>query len=778
MGINLQDYPGQKDIEYGTLKTFEINMETMPDKRKRTIRIWFPPTYDGEKHFPVLYMHDGQNLFAGLDDHWKWFVEKEMKKVPEENQPIIVAVDTAATRFQELCPPCPLSDFAKKGPVYKGEALYGDLYGQFIAKYLKPLIDETFLTKTEKEFTGVGGSSMGGLMSFFMAATYPDIFGRALCFSPALPVTEKEYIFDLTDRNFDKIRNNRFYFYDGGQTMDGTITHMQLDLYEYMAEKGMDYQHVCSIMDSREPHFESAWQKYFADSVKYLFCQDNSVMFPPEDPALVIASCGALRGKAEGEKLISFKGIPYAKAPVGELRWKSPQKPEPWEEIRECLEYGPSCYQIDDWDSPYNKKCRELNPVKPVRKVMSEDCLTLNIWTPTLRPEKEMPVMIWFYGGGLQGGTANDITFDGEGLCSYDVVLVTVNYRTGVFGYFGHEELENENEYHTSGNYGLQDQILALRWVKENIDVFGGDPSNITIFGCSGGGRSVQGLSCSPLSRGMIRHAICQSAGGLNPNYSLPYEKLKAYGKKFTEFCGCGSIKEMRQLSPEVLQKKYEQFGLQFNITNDGYYLPYTMDEMIRRGEYADIDYILSTMNDEIVIHFPEPVTLKNYMDCRKYHTERTALLAQVCIPETDEEAQRLAERAEVYEMKSAQLAWAKAVDRQGRKPVYLCTFDRKIPGTDQGAFHGADQYYVFHTLHRFWYPFTDADEQLSQRMMEYWTNFAKTGKPNGNGPQIWKPYTSKAPNTFIIDAEECEMQDRHHPWIEKTSEFYLDGER
>ncbi len=283
MDIKIKDYPGQKDIEYGTVKIFETVMETMPDKRRRTVRVWLPEGYDSKKRFPVLYMHDGQNLFSGLDDRWKWFVEKEMRKVPEEAQPIVVALDTAQTRFEELCPPCTLSDFVKSGKIYHGETPRGDLYARFIVNDLKPAIDKTFLTKPEKEFTGVGGSSMGGLMSFYIAATWPEIFGRALCFSPALLVTEKEYFYRLVDEKVDQIRENRFYFYDGGQTMDSTITYFQLDLYDYMTAKGMDYRHVCSVMDSREPHFESAWQKYYADGVRYLFSQDNSVVFPPHE---------------------------------------------------------------------------------------------------------------------------------------------------------------------------------------------------------------------------------------------------------------------------------------------------------------------------------------------------------------------------------------------------------------------------------------------------------------------------------------------------------------
>ena len=466
-----------------------------------------------------------------------------------------------------------------------------------------------------------------------------------------------------------------------------------------------------------------------------------------------------------------FLGIPYAKPAEGELRWRAPEPAQCWEGTKACIDFGRSCFQHDNSTSPFFRELCAKNPVPPRPLRMSEDCLSLNVWTPAESTGEKLPVMVWFYGGGLQGGTSDDIIFDGEGLCGYGVVLVTVNYRTGVFGYFGHPDLEAENEHHSSGNYGLQDQILSLRWVRENIGAFGGDPDNVTIFGCSGGGRSCQGVACSPLARGLVQHVIIHSAGGLNPNYSLDYRALLERGQEFVEYCGKKTIEEMRGIPAPELQEKYEAFRKQFNITGDGWVLPVEMDEMVRRGEQADIDYILCTTADEIRWPLKNPVTLANFEE--HVFGERTQIFGSTVAPKTDEEAMRYAERCEVYEMKAAQLAWARTQARQGKKPVYLASFDHPMPHTGRAS-HGDDQFYVFHTFEKFWFPMTESDEKLSRRMMRIWTDFAKTGNPNGEGLQGWTPFTCESPLILSIrDADDFRMEERHAPEIEKLAETY-----
>lgn len=486
---------------------------------------------------------------------------------------------------------------------------------------------------------------------------------------------------------------------------------------------------------------------------------------------------GRVRGVMTDTPGISvFKGIPYAAAPVGDLRWRGPVAPEPWPGERLCDDFGYSCWQ--PVNERYMQMLRERNPVPPRPLRLDEDCLSLNVWTPAEGAGDKLPVMVWFYGGGLQSGTSDDILFDGEGLCGYGVLLVTVNYRTGVFGYFGHEELERENEHGTSGNYGLQDQIFALRWVHDNIAAFGGDPGNVTMFGCSGGGRSVQGIACSPHSRGLVHHAVCHSAGGLNPDYSLAYDRVKAYGREFVAYCGKKSVAELRGVPAAELQRLYQAFGKQFNITGDGYFLPRTMDEMVRRGEQADIDYILSTMNNEFRFPARGEVTLANFDQWRRKFGYRTAILGAVCRPRSDAEALDVVENAEAYEMKAAQVAWARVQMKQPKKPVRLCTFVHPIPDGDGGAYHGDDQFYLFHTLFKFWRAYDEKDEAVSRRLMKYWTNFARTGDPNGEGLDPWTPYTEASPRTLVIDTDECRMEDRAHHIIDEAVAAYIENRR
>ena len=490
-----------------------------------------------------------------------------------------------------------------------------------------------------------------------------------------------------------------------------------------------------------------------------------------------LISSGQIRGaETSAHGISAFLGIPFAKDPIGNLRWRAPEAAEKWDGVKDCLDFGSSCWQMDiSGIFPDAKKQMELNPVKPRELRMDEGCLSLNVWTPAESCNDRLPVMVWFHGGGLQFGTSDNIVFDGEGLCKFGVILVTVNYRVGMFGYFGHPELEKENKHHSSGNYGLQDQIFALRWINENISAFGGDSKNVTIFGCSGGGRSSQAICCSPLAKGLVHHAACHSGGGLNPDYSMPYKKLKELGMEFVEFCGKKNIEEMREISAQELQSYYEKFIKWFNVTDDGYVLPYTMDEIVRRGEQADVDYILSTTNHEIRKPIKDKVTLENFSS--SMFGERTAIFGAVCKPESDEEAADFVEWQEAYEMKSAQLAWAKVQATQDKKPVYLCTFDRKMPGVGL-ARHGDDQFYLFNTLRKFWMPFTEEDYDLSRSMMQYWTNFAKNGNPNGEGLAEWKRFTTESPLTMSLNTGRSEMRDRTVPVMDRLARAYIEGRR
>ncbi len=276
MQLELQDYNGQFDLFSGTLKTFDIAMDTMPDKRMRTIRVFLPDSYDGERCFPVMYMHDGQNLFAGYDHRLMWYIEREMPKLPLEAQCIVVGIDTAKTRAEELTPDWPLAPVRwQRDPDFKP---LGEKYVTFICDTLKPIIDQNFLTRPEKEFTAIGGASMGGLISFYGHLLRPDVFGRSLCFSPAFICHPAAFLEKFLDEyEYAKVKDDRIYMYNGGTGLDAELLQPMLDVWK-RAIGHMDYRHICAVVDTREPHFETPWQKWYGDALRYLFLKDNSVI--------------------------------------------------------------------------------------------------------------------------------------------------------------------------------------------------------------------------------------------------------------------------------------------------------------------------------------------------------------------------------------------------------------------------------------------------------------------------------------------------------------------
>lgn len=284
--MKFTEYNKMEAIEKGRLLTCDMIMEPYPDKRKRTIRVWLPESYDGVKRFPVLYMHDGQNLFPGLDERYKWMADQGVAELPEDVQVIIVGIDTCLeTRGSELWPPYPVDEdfvFSHGNPMLANVETTGDVYAEFVVKYLKPVIDEEFQTIADAAHTGIGGSSMGGLESFYMAMRYPDVFGRCLCFSPAFRCHKLSFELEELDQyDYSKIRDNRFFLYNGYETVDYTATEPTWAFFDKMHTKGMDYRHVALIFDTRQPHFEPAWGKYFPEAVSYLFSEDNSVIMPP-----------------------------------------------------------------------------------------------------------------------------------------------------------------------------------------------------------------------------------------------------------------------------------------------------------------------------------------------------------------------------------------------------------------------------------------------------------------------------------------------------------------
>ena len=409
-----------------------------------------------------------------------------------------------------------------------------------------------------------------------------------------------------------------------------------------------------------------------------------------------------------------FRGIPYAKAPIGERRFKAPEDPEPFEGIKVCDTYGPACMQFDRW-SVATDDVNEGQPYihienYPYPPKMSEDCLYLNIYTPAENKDDRLPVLFYIHGGGCQQWYGSDYEYCGDGFCAKGCIVVTISYRLNVFGFFAHPELAKESPYGFSGNYGLLDQIQALKWVYENIGSFGGDSSNITVFGQSSGGRSTLSLLCSPLTKGMIRHVSIQSAGGLGRFMAeRSREEMERMGEEFMASLGCKNIAEMRQLPAETLRDANDRLGFMngFNIYTDGYVLPHNIDECIREDLIPDdVDIIIGCTADEGA-NDKAP-----FMGMNMYNQIR-----DLC---------------NVY------------LSHKHRN-IYMYVFDQIQPGDDSGVPHSSDNRYQFKTLDGCWRPYGEEDYQLSEQMNSYWANFAHAGDPNGDGLVRWEPFNENA---------------------------------
>ncbi len=285
MKLELRDYTKEANIRFGKLFTFEIEMVPFPDRRQRTIRVWLPGGYDGVRRYPVLYMHDAQNLFDGAGEvESKWYVDREMQKLESEGiQVIVVGIDTSVDRGSELFPPHTPNPEHRipRMPGAPEPTPKGHYYADFVEQTLKPIIDENFMTLTDAANTGVGGASMGGLQSFYMTMRRPEVFGRSLVFSPGFSILDRSCLSLIDEYDMERLRDVRIFSYTGDQTLDESILYPAVTVYRKLRERGLDYMHSTLVVDCREPHYMTAWNKYFAEAVRYLFSEDNSVPMPP-----------------------------------------------------------------------------------------------------------------------------------------------------------------------------------------------------------------------------------------------------------------------------------------------------------------------------------------------------------------------------------------------------------------------------------------------------------------------------------------------------------------
>ncbi len=493
-----------------------------------------------------------------------------------------------------------------------------------------------------------------------------------------------------------------------------------------------------------------------------------------QEDKVISTTCGPVKGTTV-DGVRGYLGIPYAAPPVGDLRWKPPVPPEPWREPREITKFGPACPQSEMM-------------LPPGIEEMSEDCLTLNIWTPATNEADSLPVMVFIHGGGFVGGAGTLPIYNETYLAQKGVVLVTVNYRLNVLGFLAHPALTAESPHRSSGNYGIMDQILALKWVQDNIRQFGGNPQNVTIFGHSAGGASVVALMASPLTEGLFHRAVVQSGG--YPPTVLRHLSQSQYGLDSTESLGlkfaerlrvegeANPLEAMRAKSWQEVVKVWEESvqnkstatgvsgGWMLNhLTVDGYVLSEPPGKAFKNGNQRNVPFMAGATSDEGSI-FPPMMGVatveryRRYLD-RVFGKQGQKVEAVYRAPDDASVSQALSKL-----LGNGFVSGARAMARgmsaiQPKTYLYRFTMQPKIflypmPRSDDwrrefGCYHAAELPYVFH-----FFPsskFVEEDRKLSEAMVGYWTRFARNGDPNGDEAIQWPSYDPSEEKHLILGA-------------------------
>jgi para-nitrobenzyl esterase len=462
----------------------------------------------------------------------------------------------------------------------------------------------------------------------------------------------------------------------------------------------------------------------------------------PADPVAAVTG-GRIRGRVTSDGGSAFKGVPFARPPVGDLRWREPQSVEPWTNIREASEFRPACTQLSEgWNDG-------MVPSS------AEDCLYLNVATPEWPPKSPLPVMFWIHGGSNMAGDGEAPAFDQRALVHHGIVWVTVNYRLGALGFMAHPELAAESSHRSSGNYGLLDQIAALRWVHDNIASFGGDPNNVTIAGESAGAWDVSLLMTSPLAKGLFHRAIQESGSAAAFQGCLPPARAQELGQKTAarlQAPADNAIGFLRAVPAVDIMKAAlaaaagDRMGLGASV--DGWVLPESPAKVFAEGRQARVPLITGTNAQEIV------------------STQTPAKLRE----EIQKEYGDLAERAQALYVKSDPLygepgsQWATDVvfrcpsvsqavwHAAAGNPTYEYEFEQPAPGRPASV-HAGELVFLFGTWDKSNAP-TAADQKVSEQMQTYWANFTRTGSPNGEGQPAWLEFTAKSQDYLAFTAK------------------------
>jgi para-nitrobenzyl esterase len=473
-----------------------------------------------------------------------------------------------------------------------------------------------------------------------------------------------------------------------------------------------------------------------------------------------ISTAKVTGGTVEGivkDGIASFKGIPFAAPPVGDLRWRAPQPLKPWEGVKNALDFAPAPVQ----DAGFGGGTGGAQKI-------SEDCLYLNVWTGAKNAGEKQAVMVWIYGGGFGLGMTSTPTYDGSNLAKKGVVLVSAAYRLGPFGFLAHPELSKETGK-GSGSYGIQDLIAGLRWVKENIAKFGGDPSNVTIFGESAGAKIVGFLVTSPMARGLFHRAISESGGAAAPPVS-PLRDAEAQGKDYLSKLGADDIKTARALSAEKIQSGTKGMG-NFKPVPDGETIADDPYEVFEAGKFNNTPILVGTNSDEGNLFLTQKITSETFEPyLRNKYKLGVGEILKAYPHATDAEAIRSAKDI----IREASFAWstwnwARFQSKSGKNPAFVYYFDHRTSASAQGANHGAEISYVFDNLSASVKSSRPEEKALSDWMSAYWINFAKNGDPNGPGLPVWPAFDEKEQKTMFFDKTPGA---RPHPNVGKIKAF------
>jgi len=444
-----------------------------------------------------------------------------------------------------------------------------------------------------------------------------------------------------------------------------------------------------------------------------------------------------------------FRGIPFAAPPVGELRWRPPMPVHPWQGVRKADAFAPSCMQhVIKELLPWTGEFLATEPV-------SEDCLYLNVWTPRVSSAARLPVIVYIHGGGFSGGSGAVAIYDGRNLAATGVVVVTINYRLGVFGFFAYPGLSAESPHRSSGNYGLLDQIAALRWVQANIQGFGGDPHRVTIWGQSAGAFSVEALLASPLAAGLFQRAQADSGIGIVPFPMPDLHAAEAAGEKFAESRHARSLAQLRSLPADTLLPGPAYSGEPFFPDVDGWVLPASPQTLSERGADNDVPVVTGYEADDGMLFAPHIANAEQYRTlANEEYGSMAAEFLRLYPAASADQAQAMVKQSMRDRDRVSMYLWASRRAANHKQPIFTYYFDRAIPWPQHpefGAFHTGEIPYFFRNLKLLDRPWEPVDFTLANEVSAYLRDFAARGDPNGSGLPAWPRAERGSPATMEL---------------------------